>query len=386
MHTSTLQKDLAAQLDARNHEGLLRKRRTIGAWRGIEADIDGRSLASFCSNDYLGMARDPAVAEAAARATATWGAGAGSARLISGNYALLDTLEARLAEWMGTEAALVFPAGYMANLGAITALCGPDDTVVLDRLAHASLVDAARLSRARFRVFPHNDVDRLDAVIAKGCRGRVLVATESVFSMDGDRAPLAAIVACCARHGAVLLVDEAHAIGVYGGGRGLLAEEGCSADVTTGTLSKALGSQGGFVAGSRLLIEHLVNAARPFIYSTGIAPPAAGAALAALEELGRGTARIGRLWDNVRRLRAALAALDLPGDGPICPVVVGEAGAAVALADTLREKGYLVPAVRPPTVPRGRARVRVTVSAAHAATHVDEFARALAAAYTYVAT
>jgi len=380
--TSTLIQDLAAQLDARARDHLLRRRRPVATWHGVEAVVDGRTMVCFCTNDYLGFAHEPAIAEAAARAARDWGSGAAASRLIAGDYGLIRLLEDRLAAWKGAEAALVFPSGYMANLAAVSALCGKDDTVVLDKLAHASLVDGARLARARIRVFPHNDVGRLEDILRARTAGRVLVATESVFSMDGDTAPLAAIADVCDRHGAALLVDEAHALGVYGEGRGCVAAAGIAGRVavTVGTLSKALGSQGGFVAGARPLVEHLVNTARPFIYSTGLAPASAGAALAALDELEAGSSRVTRLWTNVGRLRGLIKGVAVPGDGPICPVVTGSAASAMTLAGLLGDAGFLAPAVRPPTVPRNRARVRVTVSAAHAAAQIDTFAQALHAA------
>lgn len=373
------QAKLNAYLAERARAGLLRRLRGVTARAGAECTIDGRACVNFASNDYLGFADDPVTREGALHAVRDWGTGAGAARLISGDYALVRELEELLAAWKGVEAALVFPSGYMANLGAIAALAGPDDTVVVDRLAHASLIDGARLSGATVRVFPHNDAARLDEILRRPRSGSVLVVTESVFSMDGDCAPLVELVACCRRHGAMLLVDEAHALGVYGGGRGCVAAAGLTGavDIVVGTLSKALGSQGGFVAGSRALIETLVNRARAFVYTTGIAPAAVGAARAALQELMRSSARVERLWENVRRWRAAVAGVPVRGDGPICPVITGSAGAAVALAERLGAAGYYAPAIRPPTVPRGTSRVRITLSAAHTPAQLDGMAAEL---------
>jgi len=383
MHTNgtpaALDAQLAHALDDRAAQGLLRTRRTV-TWRSaVECDVDGRPCVAFCSNDYLGFAHDPATHAAAAEALAMYGTGAGASRLISGEYPLVRELEQRLAAFKHVEAALVFPSGYMANLGVLTALAGPRDRIVIDRLAHASIVDGARLARARLCVFPHNDVARLARILAQPHDGRTLVVTESVFSMDGDCAPLEELVECCAAHAAILVVDEAHALGVYGGGRGLVVERGLAArvPVVVGTLSKALGSQGGFAAGSHLLVEYLFNAARAFVYTTGIMPAAAGAALAAVRALEQDSGRVTHLWRNTQQVRAGLAAQRVPGGGPICPLIVGTAQAAVAAATSLRDAGLLVPAVRPPTVPVGTARLRISVSAAHTEAQCAALLRAL---------
>jgi 8-amino-7-oxononanoate synthase len=370
---------LARELDARAAQNLLRTRRTVHWHSAVECEVDGRACVAFCSNDYLGFAHDPLTHAGAADALATYGTGAGASRLISGDYPLVRELEQRLAAFKQVEAALVFPSGYMANLGVITALAGPRDRVVIDRLAHASIVDAARLSRARLRVFPHNDVAALDRILAQAHDGRTLVVTESVFSMDGDCAPLEELAACCAAHATTLVVDEAHALGVYGGGRGLVVERGLASrvPVVVGTLSKALGSQGGFAAGSRLLVEYLVNAARAFVYTTGLAPAAAGAALAAVRALDHDDARVTRLWRNTRTVRNGLRGAPVPGNGPICPLILGAAATAVAAAAQLREAGLLVPAVRPPTVPAGSARLRICLAAAHTHDQCAALLRAL---------
>jgi 8-amino-7-oxononanoate synthase len=374
---------LSERLDAQARAGLLRARRRVTARHGTHVEIDGRVIVSFCSNDYLGFADDAVTRRGALAAVQQWGAGAGASRLISGDLDVVRRLERELADWEGVEDVLVFASGYMANLGVITALVGPDDLIVLDRLAHASLIDGARRSGATLRVFAHNDVAALDALLRRRDHVRTLVVTESVFSMDGDCAPLPELCACCERHDAWLMVDEAHALGVYGDGRGCLAGAGLTrqAAVVTGTLSKALGSQGGFVAGRKVLVEWLVNRARPFIYSTGITPAAAGAARETLQALRRDNSRIERLWCNVRLLRAELAGLPLRGHGPICPVIAGSSPRALALARALDEQGWLVPAIRPPTVPRGSARLRVTVSARHTENEIVEFAQALRQAW-----
>ncbi len=378
-----LSRDLSEWLRQRDNEGLLRRRRTVESRDATILKVAGQTCVDFCSNDYLGFADDPITRKGAEEALRAWGSGAAASRLVSGDLAVLRTLEQALADWKQTEAALVFPSGYMANVGVITALLGQEDTVVLDRLAHASLIDGARLSGARLRVFPHNDVARLDTVLRKPRKGRTLVVTESVFSMDGDRAPLVELAECCKEHNAQLLVDEAHALGVYGDGRGCVAEAGVAGavDVVIGTLSKALGSQGGFVAGSGELIEFLVNNARSFIYSTGLAPAAAGAALAALREISEDRSRIDKLWRNVSRLRTLLAGLAVQGEGPICPVVTGTSDSALGLSRKLFDAGFLVPAIRPPTVPVGTSRVRITVSAAHTLEQINDLAAALKNAF-----
>lgn len=355
-------------------------------------EVDGRRLRNFSSNDYLGLATHPALREAAAQAVRAFGAGAAASRLVCGSLAPHHELESALARFKGVEAALSFATGYATALGAVPALVGPGDVVVLDKLAHACLVDAARLSGAKLRVFAHNDLADLEGILAWAQRhvagrtppGQVLVVTESVFSMDGDRAPLRELVELKDRFGAWLLVDEAHAGGVFGEqGRGLVAAAGLTerVEVHLGTLGKALGAAGGFIAGRRELIDWLVNRARSFIYSTAPVPAQAAAARAGVELAAgpEGEARRAQLWERVRELRAGLAALGWPlpaGKSPILPLIVGEEPAALALAAQLREAGFFLPAIRYPTVPRGRARLRVSVTAAHTA---DDVARLLEA-------
>jgi len=343
------------------------------------------TLIDFASNDYLGLARHPALIEAACRATAGQGAGAGASRLITGTTDEVLELEKSLAAWKEKEAALVFGSGYAAALGTIPALAGRGDTVVLDKLAHASLIDAARLSGATVRVFPHNRVDLLEKLLGKisGGAGRVLIVTESLFSMDGDAAPLAELVAIKDRHGAWLLVDEAHATGLHGAtGAGLMAEAGLSArvEIIMGTLSKALGSVGGYIAGSRPLIDWLVNRARSFIYSTALPPGAiaAGRAAVQLAQGAEGAARRARLRENVALFRKSLPPpWESRVGGAIQPLVCGEAGAALQLAARLREQGFLIPAIRYPTVPRNASRLRVTLSAAHSDKEIGALMQAL---------
>ena len=370
-------------LDELNNDNLLRCRREINSRSGKILEIDGKDFIDFCSNDYLGFADDEITKSAAIDAMEKWGTGAAASRLISGDLSITRTLENKIAEFKQTEAALVFPTGYMANLGAITSLVGKNDTVILDRLAHASLIDGARLSGARFKVFPHNDVEKLASVLAKISSGKKLVLTESVFSMDGDVAPLDELVSCCEQNDAILLIDEAHALGVYGSGRGLVAEKNLAnkIDVVVGTLSKALGSQGGFVAGKKSLIEFLVNRARSFIYTTGINPASVCAAIAAIDNLTSEVSRVKKLWENVKLFRDAIKELPLIGEGPICPIIIGSSDKALALSKMLYEAGYLAPAIRPPTVPNNTARIRVTISAAHSKEQIEDLAKFIIACY-----
>lgn len=377
-----LDKILRAELAALEQASLLRALRAT----------DKSGLLNFAANDYLGLSRHPALIEAAQRATAQRGAGAGASRLVTGTDSAVLALEEQLAAWKETEAALVFSSGYAAALGTVPALVGKGDTVVLDKLTHASLIDAARLSGATVRVFAHNHVEKLEALLQKlsrartGNKSRVLVITESIFSMDGDAAPLREIVELKDRFGAWLLVDEAHATGLYGKtGAGLLAETGLSprVEIVMGTLSKALGSVGGYIAGSRVLIDWLVNRARSFIYSTAL-PPGVIAASHAAVDLARGpegAALRARLRENIARFHAGLPPVwknQSLSSSAIQPLICGEASAALSLAAILREKGFLIPAIRYPTVARNAARLRVTLSAAHAGKEIDALNKALA--------
>lgn len=378
------------KIDELKQHDLYRQVRTLTGPQGARVRAEGRELVNFSSNDYLGLAFDPEVIRGARDAAEAWGTGAGASRLVSGTLGPHGELERRLAAWVGTEAALVFPSGFQTNLGVIQALAGPEDEVIVDRCAHASLVDGARLSGAKLRVMPHADADRLEELLMKPCAGRRLVVTDSYFSMDGDRAPLVRIAGACERAGAMLLVDEAHALGVYGeNGRGLLHEDGMkhggkslSGRVTAviGTLSKSLGSQGGFAAGSSEFIEYLVNRARTFIYTTGVSPFACGAALASLNLIGSSDERRRTLWARVASARQKLAAIGLDlgrSEGPIIPVLIGDTRRALEIAGRLREAGILGVAIRPPTVPKGTDRIRLTVTAKHTEEDLDHLAAVL---------
>jgi 8-amino-7-oxononanoate synthase len=345
------------------------------------------SLLNFAANDYLGLAHHPALIEAASHAVQEHGTGAGAARLVTGTNDAVLALEQELAAWKEKEAALVFSSGFAAALGTMPTLVGKADTVILDKLAHASLIDAARLSGATVRTFPHNDLTRLESLLRKVAseKARTLIVTESIFSMDGDAAPLREIVELKDRHGAWLFVDEAHATGLYGPtGAGLIAGAGLSerVEIVMGTLSKALGSVGGYVAGSRVLIDWLVNRARSFVYSTALPPGVIAASRAAVDLLrgSQGTALRGRLWGNIARFHAGLPARwkkEAHSTSAIQPLVCGEAAAALAMSGTLRERGFLIPAIRYPTVPRGSARLRITLSAAHVDKDIDALNRIL---------
>ncbi|TQM44663.1 8-amino-7-oxononanoate synthase [Pseudonocardia cypriaca] len=340
-------------------------RRAAGLHRELRPRTPHEPLVDLAGNDYLGLAADPRIVEGAVRAARTWGAGSTGSRLVTGTTALHAELEAELAAFCGAEAALVFSSGYTANLGVLAALAGPDALVVSDAANHASLIDGCRLSRARVAVVPHDDSDAVDAVLAARTEERALVVTESVNSVDGGLAPLAQLHAVCRRRGALLVVDEAHGLGVVGpGGRGLLAAAGLAgADdvVATVTLSKALGSQGGAVLGPAAVTAHLVDTARSFIFDTGLAPAAAGAALAALRVLRAEPERPGA----VLRVAAALAAAaGVPAPpSAVVAVVLGEPDVAVAAARRCAERGLRVGCFRPPSVPEGTSRLRLTARA-----------------------
>lgn len=322
-----------------------------GQWRAVR-DVD-EGLVSFASNDYLGLARHPDIVAAGHAALDRWGAGAGSARLVAGSRPVHNELEAALAAWKGEEAALLFPTGYAANLGVLTTFAGPGVRVLSDERNHASIVDGCRLSRADVHVYPHLDVGGIEDLLV-GAPGRAVVVTDTVFSMDGDVAPVAELAAICARTGALLVLDEAHAVlGPEVDLRGV-------AHLRVGTLSKFLGALGGFVAGPRSFIDLLVNRARSFVFTTAPSPVDAAAALAALGVLrsDAGAALVGQLRANVDLLAPA-------HPSPIVPVLIGSEDAAVAASAALRNLGMLVPAIRPPTVAPGTSRLRVSVSAAH---------------------
>jgi len=391
--SGSFEETLRQRLEAVRAQGLWRSLKPVDDRSASVLETGRRRLVSFAGNDYLGLSLHPAVMEAGARAVRDWGAGSAASRLISGSLAVHHHLEETLAEFLRTESALGFATGHAAATGVIPALVGPGDVVVVDRLAHACCVDAARLSGAKLRVFRHNDLDDLERILRwasglpRDASGgpRVLVVTEGVFSMDGDSAPLAGLVELKERHGAWLMLDEAHSTGVLGPeGRGLAAELGLGEriEVRMGTLGKALGASGGFIAGSRALIDLLVNRARSFIFSTAPVPAAAAAATAALGLLvtREGDQARARLrWIAAAGARVVTRAFQEPADsappegsvGHIRPVIVGDEAVAVALAERLKAGGVWVPAIRHPTVARGEARLRLTFSAAHTEADLD---------------
>ncbi|HMJ04759.1 MAG TPA: 8-amino-7-oxononanoate synthase [Chthoniobacterales bacterium] len=423
------------QLQVLRAQSLHRKLREIGTAQGPEVQMVGKQLANFSSNDYLGLANDPLLREAATAAIAEFGVGAGSSRLLSGTQSPHVRLEAALARWKGTPAALAFSSGYAAAVGTIPALVGKRDVILLDKFAHAALIDGAKLSGATIRVFPHNHLGKLESHLEWARRehpeARLLIVTESVFSMDGDRTPLRELVGLKKRFSALLLLDEAHAIGVIGAhGRGLAHELELTRhiDVQLGTLGKALGVSGGYICGSRSLIEWLVNRARSFIFSTASPPSLAAAATAAIEflESSAGEERRLALWRNIAVLRAALqetgalppslppaaSPSTIPATKPekrtvfrhfltgtrseqanavglvrpaepaqsgsaIHPIIIGDEQTAIDLANSLHAEGFLVPAIRYPTVAKGAARLRVTVTAAHEEAQIRALAGAI---------
>ncbi|MDD5677275.1 MAG: 8-amino-7-oxononanoate synthase [Kiritimatiellae bacterium] len=349
--------------------------------------LDGQRVLNFSSNDYLGLARNPAVIEAAVAALRRWGAGATASRLVVGTLECHAELEARLAQFKRYAAALVFGSGYLANVGTVAALAGRHDRVLADKLAHASLLDGATLSRAEIHRFQHNDVDHLVCLLRqKPPSARDLIITESVFSMDGDLAPLRDMARVAQEHGAMLLVDEAHATGVWGpGGTGLIGEWGLqqAVSVAMGTLSKTLGAYGGFIAGSETLKRWLVNKARSFIFSTGLPPPAAGAVLGALDVLKKNPGMGADLLRRAETFRTRLQAdgFDTGNSvSQIVPVIIGDNQKTLALARRLREHGILAAAIRPPTIPAGTARLRLSVTLLHTPKDLDRAADILTVA------
>jgi 8-amino-7-oxononanoate synthase len=374
--------ELSQRLETLREQGLRRELRRVDSAQGPRIKIGGKTFLNFSSNDYLGLANHPALKEAAIKAVEKFGVGTGASRLICGSLAPFHEMEETLAAFKKTEAALTFSSGYATAIGTICALLGKDDIIIIDKLVHACIVDAARLSGAKLRVFDHNDLNDLEKVLkwankfqTSNRKSQILVVTESIFSMDGDAAPLREIVELKNKFGAWLMVDEAHATGLYGKNRRGLAEElGVSdqIEIQMGTLGKALGSSGGYVCGSRTLIDFLVNCARSFIFSTAPVPAAAAAATAAIQfvQSKSGEARRNLLWKRVKQFNSKF-------QSAIIPILIGDENKAVEAAAKLREKNIFVPAIRYPTVARGKARLRVTLTAAHSTDDISELIRAL---------
>lgn len=371
-------------LEERERRQLLRRLVSSSGRSPALAVREGREYVDFSSNDYLGLSSHPALVAAAREALDRYGVGAGASRLMSGDLAIHHELEEETAAFKGTEAALVFNSGYQANTGIVPALLGRRDVVLADQLSHASQLDGAILSRARLLRFRHNDPEHLDRMLGKhrGSFDRAMVMTESVFSMDGDRAPLAALLDVCRRHDCRFMVDEAHATGVFGPrGRGCVEAEGLAGrvDLVMGTFSKALGGFGAYLAAPRTVIDYLVNTARSFIYSTALPPSVIAADLAALRLCGSGETRGEELLRRAAAFREALRGKGwtVGGESQIVPVVAGGSARAVALSKSLSNRGFLVLPVRPPTVPEGSARLRFSLTAAHTDRQVADVVEAL---------
>ena len=386
----SLDETLKTRLAALREENLFRELRRVDSAQGPRIEIGGKTFLNFSSNDYLGLANHPALKEAAIKAVEKFGAGAGASRLICGSLKPFHELEAVLAAFKQTEAALTFSTGYAAAMGTITALVGKDDVIILDKLVHASIVDAAKLSGAKLRVFGHNDLNDLEEKLRWATENprrqtpdaRTLLVTESIFSMDGDAAPLREIVELKNKFGAWLMMDEAHATGIIGQhGRGLADELGVSRqiEIQMGTLGKALGASGGYICGSRALVDFLVNRARSFIFSTAPVPAAAAAATAGIitVQSAEGEAKRKALFARLKEFHFALRPPPSALRSAIVPLILGDENKALAAATKLRGQNIFVPAIRYPTVAHGAARLRITLTAAHSAEDVATLVNAL---------
>jgi len=375
--------ELQLELDERAAQGLLRARRTVSSPQSPHIVVDGKPYLAFCSNDYLGFANHPRLIAALQQGAQQWGAGAGAAHLVSGHFSPHEQLEDELAAFVGKPAALLFSTGYMANLGVVQALVGKGDTVFADKLNHASLNDAMLLSRASVQRYRHNDIAQLDTLLAQSGKGRKLICTDAVFSMDGDMARLPELLALCEAHDAWLLVDDAHGFGVLGAqGRGALSHFGLDSPriIYMATLGKSAGVFGAFVAAGQVVIDTLVNSARSYVYTTATPPALSLALLESLRLIEQGDALRAHLHSLIAQLRAGLQGLPwalMPSDTAIQPLLIGENQAALDLSMALRERGIWLAAIRPPTVPTGTARLRITLSAAHSVADVSRLLEAL---------
>ena len=358
----------------------LRTMRVVDGPQGPHLTLDGAPVLNLASNDYLGLAADRRLARAVAASLDEVGLGAGASRLIVGNHRAHHALEAALADWTRCPAARLFNSGYAANTGVLSALAGPGDAIFSDELNHASLIDGCRLSRADVTIFPHRDLPALEAALARSTHRRRLVVSESLFSMDGDLADVTGLAALCARHGAALVLDEAHAMGVLGPeGRGLAAARGVVPDILIGTFGKALGTYGAFAATTRAIADLLWNRARPLVFSTALPPALAAATLASIEIVrgAEGDARRRTLSAHARRFRAAVPSTGGAAESPIVPILIGDDRRTMALTAQLLEERVFVQGIRPPTVPPGTARLRVGLSASLSDSEVERAARAL---------
>ncbi|MFA5839524.1 MAG: 8-amino-7-oxononanoate synthase [Candidatus Margulisiibacteriota bacterium] len=354
------------ELAALKQANLYRSLKTIEKIEGSKIVIDGKELVNFCSNDYLGLSQHPKVKERAIEAIKEFGTGSRASRLVCGNTILHEQLEKKIAQFKGRESAIVFPTGYMANVGTITSLVGENDTIIIDRLNHASIIDACRLAKAKLQVYGHRDIVTLEAILKRSAKfAKRLIVTDSLFSMDGDIAPLPDIIKLAKEYNAITMIDEAHSTGTLGkNGRG--AEEHFNTeeqtDIVMGTLSKAIGSLGGFVAGSKPLIDYLRNKARSFIYTTALPPASCAASLAAFEIIESDDSFLASLKHNEKLLKA---------DTPIIPIITHDAERTITIARQLFERGLFVSGIRPPTVPEGESRLRITVTAQHSKEEIE---------------
>ena len=376
--------DLEQDLHQRKQDNLYRKVRLAETAQAPLMKIDGRDVLAFCSNDYLGLANHPDVIRTFQSAAAEYGVGSGAAHLVNGHSYFHQQLEEEIARWTGRDAALLFSTGYMANMGAINGLLSKEDAVFEDKWNHASLLDAGLLSGARFQRYLHNDVDNLAKRLQRTEGRRKLIVTDGVFSMDGDQAPLRKLADLAKTHDAWVMVDDAHGLGVLGATGAGVCEASqlsqCDVPVLMGTLGKAVGTAGAFIAGSKTLIEYLTNFARPYIYTTAMPPAVAAATLTSIEIIQREEERRAHLHERVIQFRQGARDLGLQlmeSQTSIQPIVVGDSHAAMQMSQALLEKGILVTAIRPPTVPAGTARLRVTLSAAHTKDQVNTLLKAL---------
>lgn len=374
---------LQAELAERASLGLLRQRRVLNGMQGVHVEVDGKRLLSFCSNDYLGLASHPHLITAMRDTAAIAGAGSGASHLVTGHQQAHEALEQALQALMCLPGILLFTTGYMANLGVITAFCGRDDAIFADKLNHASLNDAALLSRAELKRFPHNDLSSLERLLAQSQARRKLVVADAVFSMDGDLAPVPELLALCERYDAYLMLDDAHGFGVLGSeGRGILEHFALDSPriIYMATLGKAAGAAGAFVAGPKILTDYLMQTARPYIYTTASPAPVAAAAMAGVQLIQQDHARRAHLHQLIAEFRAAcqLQRWQLMASATaIQPIIIGSNDEALQVSKRLLEQGIIVPAIRPPTVPKGTARLRISLSAAHTHEDIEQLLQAL---------
>lgn len=369
---------LQQELEELKRQGLFREMKRIDSMQGPAVVIDGKETILLSSNNYLGLASHSEIIKAQIQAVEEFGAGSCASRLISGNMILHEKLEKKIAGFKGTESAIVFPTGYMANLGAICALAGEKDLVVCDKLNHASIIDGACLSGATLRTYPHKNLGRLEDILKKTVCKRKIIITDGIFSMDGDIAPLPAIVMIAEKYDAILMLDDAHATGVLGkSGKGTCdyfeIKEGVH--IQMGTLSKALGNLGGFIAGSATLIDYIRNKARSFIYSTALPPAIVNGCIKAIEIVERDAGLRERLWSNVKKFRSALQRLNfniMDSETQIIPVCMEDASLTIKASEFLLKNGVFAPGIRPPTVPKAKCRIRTSLMAIHTDEHIDK--------------